>query len=330
MLFHFRGEVSSMPVTQHPAALPIAVLCLNPAVDVTYEVPHLIANQKTYASSTRYDPGGNGINVGRALRRLRIAAKTFCVTGGEMGDFLKRMLAKQLEDVFYEEVEGETRVNGTILERETDSQFEVSGIGPELSPEHLEHLIEHFLAAAHSYAVITGSIQPNLSAELYADLTRRVREQGGRPIVDAPVKLLKPALEGKPFLIKPNLFELESLLNKPLTGIDAVAEEARRLQRKGIDYVCVSLGPDGALLAGPDNIYHAKAPAVEVCSTVGAGDAMVAGLTTALAHGEAPFEALRHGIACGSGTVCHAGTELFSLDDISALTPGIEVHTLDR
>lgn len=320
-----------MTVTPPTAVPPIAVLCLNPAVDVTYEVPHLIANQKTYASSTRYDPGGNGINVGRALRRLKIAAQTFCVTGGEMGDFLKRMLAKQLEDVFYEEVEGETRINGTILERETDSQFEVSGIGPELSPEHLEHLLRHFLAfASHGYAVITGSIQPNLSTELYADLTRRVREQGGRPVVDAPVKLLKPALEGKPFLIKPNLFELESLLNKPLTGIDAVAEETRRLQRRGIDYVCVSLGPDGALLTGPDNSYHAKAPAVEVCSTVGAGDSMVAGLTAAMAQGEAPFEALRHGVACGSGTVRHAGTELFSAQDITDLMSGIEIHTLDR
>jgi 6-phosphofructokinase 2 len=320
-----------MTVTPPTAVPPIAVLCLNPAVDVTYEVPHLIANQKTYASSTRYDPGGNGINVGRALRRLKIAAQTFCVTGGEMGDFLKRMLAKQLEDVFYEEVEGETRINGTILERETDSQFEVSGIGPELSPEHLEHLLQHFLASAsQGYAVITGSIQPNLSTELYADLTRRVREQGGRPVVDAPVKLLKPALEGKPFLIKPNLFELESLLNKPLTGIDAVAEETRRLQRRGIDYVCVSLGPDGALLTGPDNSYHAKAPAVEVCSTVGAGDSMVAGLTAAMAQSEAPFEALRHGVACGSGTVRHAGTELFSAQDITDLMSGIEIHTLDR
>lgn len=320
-----------MPVAQHPALSPIAVLCLNPAVDVSYEVPHLIAHQKTYASSTRYDPGGNGINVGRSLRRLGASAKTFCVVGGEIGEFLKRMLAKQLDEVFYEQVEGETRINGTVLEREADTQFELSGIAPALSPENLDRLSQNFLDfAVGKYAVITGSIQPNLPDRLYADLACQVRDQGGRAIVDAPVKLLKPALDGKPFLIKPNLFELESLLNKPLTGIDAVAAEARRLQRKGIDYVCVSLGPDGALLAGPDNIYHAMAPAVEVHSTVGAGDAMVAGLTAALAQGEAPFEALRQGIACGTGTVLHAGTELFSAENVSQLAPQIVIHTLDR
>lgn len=321
-----------MPVTHHHAALsPIAALCLNPAVDVTYEVAHLIANQKTYATSTRYDPGGNGINVGRALRRLQVNAQTFCVVGGEMGEFLKRMLAKQLDNVYYEEVEGETRINGTVLERETDTQYEVSGIGPVLSPEHLEHLVENFLKAVGSgYAVITGSIQPNVSADLYSELAHRVREQGGRAIIDAPVKLLKPALAGKPFLIKPNLFELESLLNKPLTGIDVVAEEARRIQRKGIDYVCVSMGPDGALLVGPDNTYHATAPCVEVSSTVGAGDSMVAGLTAALALGNEPFEALRQGVACGSSTVRHPGTELFTLENMAELMPQIEIQALNR
>lgn len=321
-----------MSVTQHYAAVsPITALCLNPAVDVTYEVPHLIANQKTYATSTRYDPGGNGINVGRALRRLKVPAKTFCVVGGEMGEFLKRMLARQLHDVFYEEVGGETRINGTVLERESDTQYEVSGIGPELSPEHLQHLVENFLASTGSgYAVITGSIQPNVPPDLYAELAEKVRSQGGRAVVDAPVKLLRPALAGKPFLIKPNLFELESLLNRPLTGIDAVADEARRIQQQGIDYVCVSMGPDGALLVGPENTYHASAPGVEVCSTVGAGDSMVAGLSAALALGEAPFEALRQGVACGSGTVRHPGTELFTPEDIAELTPQIEIHTLDR
>lgn len=229
------------------------------------------------------------------------------------------------------EAKGETRINGTILERETDAQYEVSGIGPILSPEHLEHLVECFLESTGSgYAVITGSIQPNLSPELYAELAQRVRDEGGRAIVDAPVKLLKPAIAAKPFLIKPNLFELECLLNKPLTGIDAVAEEARRLQLKGIEYVCVSLGPDGALLVGPDNTYLAAAPHVEVCSTVGAGDAMVAGITAALAQGEAAFEALRQGIACGSGTVRHSGTELFMAEDLAELMPSIEIHTLDR
>jgi 6-phosphofructokinase 2 len=320
-----------MRAREQDSSLPIAALCLNPAVDVTYEVPHLIANQKTYATSTRYDPGGNGINVGRALQRLGTSAETFCVIGGEMGEFLKRMLARQLDHVYFETVDGETRINGTVLERETDTQYEVSGIGPILSPEHLAHLLDAFAASAgQGYAVITGSVPPNLPTELYAELAARIRAQGGHAIVDAPVKLLRPALAGKPYLIKPNLFELESLLGRHLTGIDAVAREARRIQSQGVDFVCVSLGPDGALLVGPDNSYHAMAPDVAVCSTVGAGDSMVAGLAAALSAGASSEEALRMGIACGSGTVQHPGTELFSQEDIERLLPNIRIETLDR
>lgn len=310
---------------------PIAVLCLNPAVDVTYEVAHLIANQKTYALSTRYDPGGNGINVGRAFKRMRIKAHTFCVIAGEMGEFLQRMLARQLDDVYYEIVEGETRINGTVLEHQTDTQYEVSGIGPTISPQQLERLLENFASVTgKGMAVITGSTQPNISVELYAELTERIRQQGGRPIVDAPVALLRHAIAGRPFLIKPNLFELESLLGKPLAGLDEIAAEARKIQQQGVDYVCVSLGQDGALLVGPDNTYQAIAPAVKTSATVGAGDSMVAGMTAAFSRNASAQEVLRLGIACGTGTVRHPGTELFSVDDIAELAPQTVILTLDR
>lgn len=321
----------SAVTSENETVPPIAVLCLNPAVDVTYEVPRLIANQKTYALTTRYDPGGNGINVGRALKRMHIRAHTFCVIGGEMGEFLQRMLARQLDDVYYEIVEGETRINGTVLERQTDTQYEVSGIGPALSPEHLERLVENFVnVTGKGMAVITGSIQPNVSVELYAELAGRIRQQGGRPVVDAPVALLRHAIAGRPFLIKPNLFELESLLGKSLAGIDEIAAEARRIQQQGVDYVCVSLGQDGALMVGPDNTYQAAAPAVKISATVGAGDSMVAGMTAALSRNASAQEALRQGVACGTGTVRHPGTELFSADDIAELAPQIEIRTLDR
>lgn len=310
---------------------PIAILCLNPAVDVTYEVPHLIANQKTYALSTRYDPGGNGINVGRAFKRMRISAHTFCVIAGEMGEFLQRMLARQLDDVYYEIVEGETRINGTVLERQTDTQYEVSGIGPTISPQQLERLLQNFVTATgKGMAVITGSTQPNISVEIYAELTERIRQQGGRPVVDAPVALLRHAIAGRPFLIKPNLFELESLLGKSLAGIDEIAAKARRIQQQGVDYVCVSLGQDGALLVGPDNTYQATTPAVKVSATVGAGDSMVAGMAAAFSRNASAQEALRQGIACGTGTVRHPGTELFSADDIAELAPQTVIRTLDR
>ncbi|MHB1496253.1 MAG: PfkB family carbohydrate kinase, partial [Acidithiobacillus sp.] len=95
---------------------PIATLTLNPAVDIAYEVPHLIADQKSHATSTRYDPGGNGINVARALKELLVFAHSCCVVAGNIGELLQKLLQHQLDDPHCVHVEGETRVNATILQ----------------------------------------------------------------------------------------------------------------------------------------------------------------------------------------------------------------------
>jgi len=320
--------LTAIPLQGDP--LPIGVLSLNPAVDMTYEIPQLLEDQKAHAVTTRFDPGGNGINVGRALKRLGTPAQNYCVTGGEIGQLLKRLLRQQLDHVAYEEVAGETRINGTLIELSPHVQYEVSGIGPEIPPSQLNDLLGRFVDhAADGFGVLTGSLQRTLPPTLYADLARHIREAGGRAVVDSHDEALREAIEARPFLIKPNRHELETLLGLTLDGLEAVAEEARRLQRRGVDYVCVSLDGDGALLTGPDNSHHATAPEVVVRSSVGAGDSLVAALVAAFAHGVEAAGALRLGIACATGTVSQPGTELFSAADVENYFRDVEVQTLD-
>jgi len=309
---------------------PIAVLSLNPAVDMTYEVPRLIADQKTHALATRFDPGGNGVNVGRALKRLDVPAYNYCVVAGEIGRLLKHLLADQLDEVDYACVAGETRINGTAIQQSPRAQYEISGIGPAIEPTVLNELLSRFVdRAARGFGVLTGSLQKDIPAGLYADLTERIRQGGGRAVVDAHDEPLRCALEAAPFLIKPNRYELETLLGRQLDGLEAVAAEARKLQGRGIEYVCVSMGGAGALLTGPDNSYHAASPAVVVRSSVGAGDSMVAAMVAAFARGSTAEEALRLGLACGAGTVSRPGTELFSTADVDNYIEGVVVRRLD-
>ncbi len=310
--------------------LPVAVLSLNPAVDMTYEVPRLIADQKAHAVATRFDPGGNGINVGRALKRLETFAYSYCVVAGEIGELLKHLLRQQLDWVDYEEVEGETRINGTAIEQHPRAQYEISGIGPSIPPLQLDNLLERFEEqAGKGFGVLTGSTQNGVPPELYADLIRRITARGGRAVVDSHDEALRLAIEAGPFLIKPNRYELETLLGRRLKDTKTVAAEARVLQRSGVNHVCVSLGEDGALLTGPDNSYYAPAPKVDVRSSVGAGDSMVGALVAAFSRDIAPPEALRLGVACATGTVTRPGTELFSADDVQHYFDAIEVRRLD-
>lgn len=309
---------------------PIATLTLNPAVDATYELSHLVADQKNHARSVRYDPGGNGINVGRALKTLGAPAHNFCVTAGEIGQLFQRLAAPRLEHLHAEHIAGETRINVTLQERDTASQYEVSAIGPTLTAAHLETITGRFIEkCANGIGVLTGSVPPGVGVEIYGELTARIRAAGGRAVVDTYGELLRHAVPAAPFMIKPNCYELEQFCGQTLPTIEEVAQQARQLQRGGIEYICVSLGAEGAILCGPDNTYRALAPSVVVNSTVGAGDSMVAGLVFALSRQHSAAEALQLGVACGTGTTLHPGTDLFTGAEAKTLLEKISVVALD-
>lgn len=310
--------------------LPVALLTLNPAVDVTYTVPRLLVDQKAHALSNRFDPGGNGINIGRGLMRLHVRADSFCIIAGETGHMLERLLDHHLDTVHYGRVDGETRINSTILEQDSGTQYEVSGLGPTIPPGRLHTLLDTFVShAGRGFGVLTGSTQPDISDGLYADLVLRIREAGGLPVVDTHHEPLHRAIMAKPFLIKPNRHELETLIGRALPTLESVAEQARQIQRQGVDYVCVSLGSEGALLISPENSFYAEALKVKVRSTVGAGDSMVAGLLAGFVRGMSPIDTLRLAVACSSGTVQQPGTELFFPDAIKKLSPKLQIREMD-
>ncbi len=309
---------------------PVATLVLNPALDVTYEISKLVADQKLHAEKTYIDPGGNGINVARALKRLQVPAGCFTILAGEIGELLYRLIRRRVADLHVRWIEGETRINCTVLQREPHAQFEISGVGPTPPEAVQEALIQAFLQEARNgIGVLTGSLPPGVSEAIYGELTERLRAENARSVVDATGEPLRQVLHHHPFLIKPNRYELEEVLGQAVPDVEAAAEAAWFLhRRRGVHYVCVSLGRDGAILAGPEGVLHGIAPSVRVVSTVGAGDSMVAGLVAAFAQGWSAEEALKLGIACGAGTVEQPGTELFRLDRVEDLIPCVKIRRL--
>ncbi len=309
---------------------PIVSLSLNPAIDLTYELSELIHDQKSRASNTYYDPGGTGINVGRALQTLKANVKTCYITAGKMGEFLDVMIKQELKNTYSLRVDGETRINTTILQSTPFQQYEINALGPSISTDQLEEIITNFLLfCKQGIGILTGSLPPGTPVDTYKIINSRIQQQGGRCIIDAPVEILKHALESKPFLIKPNLHELELLSNKQLNSIEDIATEARRLVQQACDYVCVSMGEKGAILSSKENSFYCHAPAINAHSTVGAGDSVVAGLAHALTQQQTAENTLKHAVACGAGTARQPGTQLFTLEDLKLFKQGIEIKTLD-
>ncbi|MGE0048948.1 MAG: 1-phosphofructokinase family hexose kinase [Acidithiobacillus sp.] len=310
-----------------PHCQDIAALTLNPSVDISYEVDQLVPDQKTSATATRYDPGGNGINVARVLKKLLVCAHSCCVVAGNVGELLQQLLLHQLDSPHCTPVMGETRINVTILQQQPSQQLEITAAGPRISAIALESITQTFLDLSHGgYGIVTGSVPPGVPEDIYGALTDKIQSAGGKAIVDAHGALLAKAISHRPFLIKPNRYELSLLCGKDLPTLESVVFEAQNLRRQGVQYICVSLGADGALLVGPEGSYIARAPAVTVRSTVGAGDSMVAGLVAGFAQGKHPSEALRLGVACGSATAMQPGTALATRNDVITLLQEVDVQ----
>lgn len=312
-----------------PAIAPIVTLSLNPSVDVTYDVDQLVEDRKVHANAYRYDPGGNGINVARALKRLGVDAHACFVAAGEIGALLERLLQQQLAHAHCAHVRGETRVNVTVAQRRPRAQYEVIGVGPTADGDALADLLRRMVALSRGgFGVLTGSLPPGVPDDTYARLHADLARHGARVVVDMQGEQLAAAVARRPFLVKPNRFELEQLVGRPLPTVPDVAREALALHCAGVAHVFVSLGGEGAVLADARGVRLGRAPAVKVASTVGAGDSMVAGLLAAFARGEDADAALRLGLACGSGTATQPGTELFRPEQIAPLAERVDISVL--
>jgi 6-phosphofructokinase 2 len=308
----------------------IAVLAINPAVDISYEVSQLVPDRKVRADRTRYYPGGNGINVAMALAELGAAFRCCSAVGGESGDLLLRLLGDRLGEshsVF--RVGGETRVNSTVQQKSPATQYEIDSTGPEIPAGILDEMDRCFLSACGSgFGVLSGSTPPGVPEMHRRRLAEQIKAQGGKAVVDAYGPILAQALQAQPYLLRLNRYVLEMTAMRRLESLEAVAGAARELQQGGVGHVCISLGSDGAILVDADNSYHCAAPLMHVQSTVGCGDALLAGLVAAASAGEDVTSMLHLGVICGSATAGHPGTELFGRDEIEQLRDKVEVTTL--
>ncbi len=309
---------------------PVATLTLNPAIDIAYCVKQLVPGVKTESTEFLCDPGGNGINVSRGLRLLGIPAHTCCVLAGKSGAMLRALLEDEVDLLDVVEGDGLTRFNCTIDQRRPPEEFKIKGVGPRLSEEAFEEVTRRFRECAGlGYGVLTGSAPPGWDTSVYIELSGQLRDQGARAVIDTEGSVLREITRTRPFLIKPNLGELEDVSGLLLKTVEAIAEQARKLQLDGAEFVAVSLGCDGAVLVTPDNSYYGNAPQVSHRCSTGAGDAFLAGLLAEFIVSGDPEKVLVRGLACGTGTTAQPGSRLFELSALGRFEEVIEVRQLD-
>ena len=302
----------------------IVTLTANPSVDRTIEVAALRPGTVIRAGASRVDAGGKGVNVARALAAHGCKATAVLPSGGAEGAQLEVLLAHSGPDLVTVRIAGSIRANVTVVEAD-GTTTKLNEPGPRLSGAELDALAASLIEAAApaSWVVLCGSLSPGAPADWYAGLTRRLRGTGPRVAIDTSGPPLAMAIAAHPDLIKPNREELAEIAGRPIDTITDVVGAALTLTASGVHTVLTSLGPAGAVLVRGDAAWHSTAAALEPRSTVGAGDAMLAGYLAAGADGPGALaEAAAWGSAAaalpgsrmpGPGDITHAGIHITDL-----------------
>jgi len=306
----------------------IVTLTLNPSVDRTVEVETLARGEVMRAQRVRVDPGGKGINVSRALATHGIPTRAVITIGGAEGEHLATLLRGTGIEIVPVAIKGSIRSNITVVEPDgTTTKFNEPGA--ELSSEELNAVFEAVVSAVESadWLVASGSLPPGTPPGVYADLVRALAGSGTRVAIDSSGSALDAVLAAGPSLVKPNRDELAEVTGVRLSTIADVVEAACRLRDRGARAVLASLGADGAVLVDDDGALHGQTPFVSPLSSVGAGDAMLAGF---LAGGGAGAKALTEGLAWGAAAVLQPGSGMPSPADIDLGAVRLERHETTR
>jgi 6-phosphofructokinase 2 len=298
----------------------ILTITLNPCIDKSSTVEKLKPESKLRCTEVVNEPGGGGINVSKALKKLDATSVALFPAGGHNGNMLCSLLKE--EEILFHAVDTkvETRENWIVLETSLNDQYRFTFPGREVQEETVKALVDQIRAFAPSFVVASGSLPPGLPDYFYGLIVKNAAAVGAKCIVDTSGSALQ-ALKGKnTYLIKPNISELCKMLNIEKLEKNEVDDAAQQAIFDGFaELIVVSMGPDGAWLVSSDKKYFCEAPKVEKRSTVGAGDSMVAGITYMLQKERPLREAIRFGVACGSAATMNDGTQLFKREDAERL-----------
>ena len=306
----------------------IVTITPNPAIDRTVTIPGFIAGNVNRVEHQRSAAGGKGVNVAAALAAYGHDVVATGFLGSANTSLFESLFSRLgIADDFIR-IAGETRVGIKIIDPLTRQTTDINFPGEAPTGEDVTRLFERaaeLAAGGARWFVLAGSLPPGVDAGIYRDLTRALKAAGNRVALDSSGDALRRALEASPDLIKPNIHELEDLVGRPLATTVEIIEAAREIIAGGVELVVVSMGADGALFVEADAAILARAPRIDIGSTVGAGDAMLSGTVAGRIAG-LPLESIaRLATAFSLEVLAHQDSGSITRQGVEARLESIEV-----
>ncbi len=311
----------------------IVTVTLNAAIDKTLVVPNFRLGRRHRSVEQRTLPGGKGVNVARAIKRLGAPVIATGFAGGATGTRVVEALTEESILADFVRIREDSRTNIAALDPTTGVQTEINERGPAITPQELELFSDKllYLAQGASLCVFAGSLPRGVPPDVYAGWVRDLRRAGVTTVLDTDGEPLRLAVRAEPDVVSPNVLEAEELVGHEFNDDEdrtfGVAEMCRLGARSAImtvaDGCFAQIVQDGA-----PRLCRVRVEEQEVRAAIGSGDAFLAGYVTSRYGGASPEECLRFGVACGAESVNHLGAGEIDPAGVDRLLGEVEVIPL--
>ena len=311
----------------------IITVTLNPALDKTLEVPNFTPGRRHRSVDQVTMPGGKGVNVARAIKRLGQPVIATGLAGGATGTRIVEALNDEAILNAFVRIREESRTNTAVLDPTTGLQTEINERGPAVSSQELELFHEKllYLAKGASMCVFAGSLPRGIGTDVYADLIREVKRLGVVTVVDTEGEPLRLATRAEPAVISPNELEAEELVGQEFNDVDDRAQAVVEMTRLGASeaIMTVSDGCYACVLEEGTAVYRVSVEEQEARSRIGSGDAFLAGYVAARYMGQPAVDCLRFAVACGAESTQHFGAGILEPARVERLLGEVEAERLE-
>ena len=312
----------------------ILTVTLNAAIDRTVAVPNFRLGRRHRAVESRTVPGGKGINVARALSLLGRPVIAAGFAGGPTGTRLLEQLREESILTDFTEIAAETRINLAVIDPTSGDQTEINERGPAVSPEETKKLFERigYLASGAKICVLAGSLPPGAGDDLYARLIADLARRGVPVVLDAEGEAMLAGVRAGASMVTPNEREAEELVGQEFADSGDLAQGLNELVRLGASEAAITR-PEGCVAADGEGaerrLLEIHTEPLEAVSTVGSGDAFLAGYVAARYENRSPEECLAYGVACGAESTQHFGAGTVDRNQVERLLGEVAVHDLE-
>jgi 1-phosphofructokinase/tagatose 6-phosphate kinase len=311
----------------------IITVTLNPALDKTLEVPNFTPGRRHRTVDQVTMPGGKGVNVARAIKRLGQPVIATGLAGGATGTRIVEALNGEAILNSFVRIREESRTNTAVLDPTTGLQTEINERGPAVSPQELDLFHEKllYLAKGASMCVFAGSLPRGVEPDLYASLIREVKKLGVTTVLDTEGEPLRLAVRADPDIVSPNELEAEELVGQEFNDVEDRAQAVVEMTRLGAREAIMTVvdGCYAHVLDDGPALFRVSVEEQEARSRIGSGDAFLAGYVAARYGGRPQVECLRYGVACGAESIQHFGAGVIDPPKVDRLLNEVDAERLE-